>query len=58
MSDVSFKVQGDKFFKNAQWQKAADAYTSALARPEVEGSHVLDAVVIGNRRYAPDQSYI
>jgi len=57
MSDVSFKAQGDKYLKNAQWQKAADAYTSALARPEGEGSHGLDAVVLGNRRYAPDQAY-
>lgn len=50
MTDASFKAQGDKYLKNAQWQKAVDSYTSALARPEVAGSQVLDAVVLGSRR--------
>eukprot|EP01032_Pedospumella_encystans_P003036 gene3036-3578_t len=49
MTDASFKAQGDKYLKNAQWQKAVDAYTSALARPEVAGCQVLDAVVLGSR---------
>lgn len=55
MTDASFKAQGDKYLKNAQWQKAVDAYTSALSRPEVDASQVLDAVVLGSRRCAVDQ---
>ena len=58
MNEVSFKAQGDKYLKNGQWQKAVDTYTSELARPKVEGSQVLDAVVLGSRRYALDETYV
>lgn len=49
MAQFSFKKQGDTCLKNARWEEAVKAYTSALAQPGDEA--ILDAIVLGNRRY-------